>query len=320
MTSPSISVILPTYNAAEYIVESVESLCTQTLDDFEVIVVDDSSTDETRSLVREHGDERFRIVKRNEKTGGLPGALNRGIRESTAPYIARQDADDRSHPERLADQVAFLEDTPEVALVGSSARLIRSDGSIKDIRRVRSAPTFDDLIEKNRFVHGAVAFRRDVVEEVNGYSEAFEFSEDYDLWLRIAHDYPVRNLDSVRYDLRVHDESIYASELEKVKLYAAFARKRVLNRTDLSAANIRENIRLVYETFDSNERARFHTEMAQALLRYGEHASARDHAQKGLRDTPSDAKLWIFLVLSVTPPRVVNATIWMTRRIKNARR
>lgn len=319
MSVPSVSVILPTYNAADHVVESVESLCTQTLDDFEVVVIDDGSTDGTRSLVREYGDDRFRLVKREQATGGLPGALNRGIRESVAPYIARHDADDRSHPERLAAQVSFLEGAPEVALIGSSVRLIRPDGSVKDVRRVKPAPTFDDLIKKNRFVHGAVTFRREVAEKIGGYDEAFEFSEDYDLWLRIASDHSVRNLDVIRYDLRIHDESIYASELEKVKLYAAFARKRVLNDTDLSAADIRKNVRAIYATFDSNERARFHREMAQALLRYGEHSSAREHVKKGLRNKPSDAKVWGFLALSAMPPRVVNAAIWITRRILNAR-
>jgi hypothetical protein len=129
----------------------------------------------------------------------------------------------------------------------------------------------------------------------------------------------VRNLNVIRYDLRVHNESIYASELGKVKLYAAFARKRVLNETELSVADIQKNVRAIYATFDSNERARFHREMAQALLRYGEHASAREHAHKGLCSRPSDTKNWGFLALSAMPPRVVNAAIWATRRILNAR-
>jgi len=319
VSKPRISVVLPTYNATPHVGDAIQSLREQTLTDFEVVIIDDGSSDDTLDIVREAADERFRIVGREEPTGGLPGALNRGVREARSPYVARQDADDRSHRCRLEEQVTYLDENPDVALVGTSARILRADGTVKDVRRTKPAPSFADLLEKNHFVHGSVAFRRDAVRELGGYDERFEFSEDYDLWLRIAHDHTVRNLQAVRYDLRLHDESIYGAELERVKLYAAFARARALNDTSLTAEDVRDDPRSVYSEFDVSERARFHREMAQALLRYGERADARSHARRGLRDRPTDPRLWGFFVLSAAPSCATRAAVWAVRRLSNAR-
>ncbi|GGM66060.1 glycosyltransferase involved in cell wall biosynthesis [Halarchaeum rubridurum] len=319
MSDPQISVVLPTYDAAFHVRGAIRSLREQTLTDFEVVVVDDGSTDGTLDIVRRVSDDRFRVVERDDPTGGLPGALNRGVWEARAPYVARQDADDQSHPHRLEEQVDFLDENPDVALVGTGARILRTDGTVKDVRRTKPQPTFPDLLEKNHFVHGSVAFRRGIVRELGGYDERFEFSEDYDLWLRLARRHAVRNLKAVRYDLRLHGESIYGAELETVKLYAAFARARALNNTSLTAEEVHGDPRCVYREFTVPERARFHREMAQALLRYGERADARSHARRGLCDSPTDPRLWVFLALSVAPSRATDAAVWAARRLSNVR-
>lgn len=319
--SPTVSVVLPTLDAEEHLGAALESLRAQTFGEFETVVVDDGSTDGTLDVVREFRGEGLglRLVERDGE-GGLPGALNAGVRAAEGRYVARQDADDRSRPGRLARQVAHLDANPDVALLGTSADLVDADGRTTDTRVVPARPTLPDLLAKNRFVHGAVLARREALFEVGLYDERFRFSEDYDLWLRLARRYPVRNLQEPLYALRVHDESIYGSRLRAVKLYSALARKRArgeASEADLDAAA--EDIETVYDLLGPAERARFHEESAQALLRYGHLPEARRHCLDGLGSRAARPALWLFLALSFTSPGTVSLVERAVRRALNAR-
>lgn len=189
---PVVSVLMPCYNAAETISSTLESLAQQTLRDFELIAVDDGSTDETPAILRNFaaGDTRFHLV--SQEHGGIAKALNLGLDECQAEYIARMDADDLAYPERLAKQVSFLDAHPDIALVscqvkGFPAENVRQGFEIyldwqnslltdEDIRR--------EIFIESPFAHPSVAIRRDWLGKVGGYQE-YGWPEDYDLWLRL---------------------------------------------------------------------------------------------------------------------------------------
>ena len=189
---PIVSVLLPCYNAAATVTEALESLANQTLADFEIIAVDDGSTDNTLAILQTWAekDARLRVLPRSHE--GIIPTLNAGLEVCQAHYVARMDADDLCHPERLARQVAYMEAHPEVDLVsclveGFPKEALREGFRIyidwqnslvshEDIRR--------EMFVESPMAHPSVTFRKSVVETLGGYQER-GWAEDYDLWLRL---------------------------------------------------------------------------------------------------------------------------------------
>jgi len=189
---PLLSVLMPCYNAAGTLDEALESLARQTLSDFEVVAVDDGSTDATRQILARWAqrDGRLQLLPRPHE--GIVAALNAGLAACSAPYVARMDTDDRSSPERLARQFAYLEAHPQVGVVscrvrGFPAEQVRQGFQVY-IDWLNSLLTDED-IRREMFVesplpHPSVTFRREVVLAAGGYQER-GWPEDYDLWLRM---------------------------------------------------------------------------------------------------------------------------------------
>lgn len=210
---PVVSVLMPCYNAARTLTSTLESLAQQTLPDFELIAVDDGSTDETVEILQDW-DERLHLLSLDH--GGIVKALNAGLEACQAVYIARMDADDLAHPERLARQVAFLEQHPETAVVGCRVRgyppdKVRAGFSIyldwqnslltdEDIRR--------EIFVESPLAHPSVVMRKDWLMQVGGYQE-HGWPEDYDLWLRLyLAGAGFAKLPEVLLDWREHDERL----------------------------------------------------------------------------------------------------------------
>ncbi|QSG14974.1 Glycosyl transferase family 2 [Halapricum desulfuricans] len=306
---------MPTLNAGRYLREALDSLLRQTIDDFEIIVVDDGSTDDTLSIVDSYGDERIRLLRRDEPDG-LAGALDDGIKAARGKYIARQDADDISAPGRLARQVAFLESHPEVPLVGTATRMITDSGHDIDFRHVLERPTIDDLLDSNQFVHGSVMYRKkEVLDATGGYDTLFETSEDYDLWLRLAQEYPVRNLDAPLYTLRLRQESVFADDLLPAKLFGWYARQRSRGdrKIDLETRIQKDGAAAIYQALSKKEQAEIHTEIAQELLRYGRRRAAFEEAMRAWRYSPLDIESLEIAGLSLAPKRISRRIISVYR-------
>ena len=191
MKSPVISIILPVYNAAQTIETAVKSCLNQSFSDFELILIDDGSTDETTKVLNGliEKDERIRIFF--NKHEGIVPSLNFGIVESNGKYIARMDADDVMYPERIAQQVESLEKNSGIGLVsclvehGGDAK--SQEGYATHVHWINSILTSEE-IALNRFVespiaHPSVMFRKELVERHGNY-RAGDFPEDYELWLR----------------------------------------------------------------------------------------------------------------------------------------
>ena len=320
MSSPSLSVVMPTYDAADYIERSLNSILHQSFDDFELILVDDGSTDGTIDLIEKRDDERIRLVERENKSG-ITSALNRGINESRGKYIARHDADDWSAPDRFDRQAAYLDAHSDVALLGTGAHLVDEDGKRIATRRVPEDPDVGDLIDHNEFIHGSVMMRRDPLVDLGGYDERFLTAEDYDLWLRLADQYSVANIDEPLYHFRQHDESIYGSNLETLKLYHVLATRRVTDGFDeeLYAAITADDPKKAIEMFTSDERTWFHTELTRESIRYGDLRSGRDHVREAIRLNPTDLTLPAMLLLTYTTPKIASTVVDAYRKIINAK-
>ncbi len=186
--TPAVTVLVPVYNGEGLVDAAIESVLAQTYRDFELLLIDDCSTDGSCSVIGSYEDTRIRLV-RNETNLGQIGTLNRGLAEARGRYVARLDQDDRALPERLARQVEILETEPEVALVGTWMTVVDDEGRQMAWLQGRLDDyvdfLFDALTNQLKLGHPSVMFRRDAVLELGGYDASVRLAEDKDLWRRL---------------------------------------------------------------------------------------------------------------------------------------
>lgn len=210
--SPDVTVLLPAYNAAKWLGAALDSVLAQTLGAFELLVMDDGSTDATGRLLEGYRDPRIRIVR--EVNRGLVAVLNHGIDLAAGKYIARMDADDVAHPRRLERQVAFLEKHTDVGICGTWFR-IRGGKRPSHVR----TPTGHGAIAamlffRSAFGHPTVMFRRAFLQEsALRYSAAARHAEDYDLWVRARQCTRLANLPEYLLEYRIHSGQTSAEHL-----------------------------------------------------------------------------------------------------------
>jgi Glycosyl transferase family 2 len=204
-----LTVLMAVRNGERTVSEAIASILDQSFTDFEFLVVNDGSTDGTAEVLASFDDERLTVVE-NERQRGLTWSLNHGLALTSSAYVARQDADDRSSPDRFARQVEFLDSHPEVALVGTWYRKIDEHGRVLASQElpVDSTHLRWHLIFYSPFVHSAVMLRRSALESVGVYDESLGYAQDYDLWCRIARHFALANLDDHLVDFRVSPESM----------------------------------------------------------------------------------------------------------------
>ncbi len=187
-----ISVVMAVYNGAARLSPTIDALLAQTETDFELIVVDDGSTDATLSVLDDYAsrDPRIRVIRAAH--GGLTASLIRGCAEASAPLIAREDCGDLSHPERLRLQSRVFDAQPDVVLVSCGSRFLGPEGEDlftiqRDGEKVRQSLLHDDVDHILGIGHHSSAmFRTDVYRRVGGYRREFYFAQDLDLWVRLA--------------------------------------------------------------------------------------------------------------------------------------
>jgi glycosyltransferase involved in cell wall biosynthesis len=196
---------MPVHNALPFLDESIRSILEQTLSDFEFVILDDASTDGSVELLREWSlrDRRIHLYESKERLG-LSGSSNAVTSKARAPMVARMDADDIAHPERLRRQWNIIEGRPDVAVIGTLCNGIDARG-----REVRPRDRWR-LVRRSVYVpfpHGSAMFRREVFDQVGGYNEASDGGEDQDLFSRMAARGRVLTLPDVLYSYRYHSSN-----------------------------------------------------------------------------------------------------------------
>ncbi len=187
MKNPKITVLMPVYNCSRYIGESINSILNQSFKDFELIIIDDGSTDETFKVIKKIRSKKIKLFK-NKHNLGIAKCLNIGLKKARGEFIARCDGDDINFSERFKIQKDFLESRPDYVLVSSNAFLINEQG--KNIGKL-IFPSSDKAVRriiflKNPIIHSAVMYRKKTIKKINGYRELFNLGgEDYDLWFRL---------------------------------------------------------------------------------------------------------------------------------------
>lgn len=223
-----VSVIIPAYNAELYIAEAIDSILEQTYTNFEVIVIDDASTDKTVAIIKryEKKDKRLRIYK-NKKNMGIGANRSRGIELAKGEYICWQDADDVALPSRLQLQVNYLDTHSDVGVVGGFIKFFdeNTDGPVR-----RYAET-DGLLRRNIFRYNPVAqpasmFRKECFDKVGFYDETYKVSEDLDMLFRVGVHYKFANVQQVVLRYRQSITSLTRANLRSMELATLRLRRK----------------------------------------------------------------------------------------------
>ena len=223
MNRPTISVVMTVYNGERYVSESLSSMFDQTYEDIELVVVDDGSTDDTARILDAISDRRLHRV-RNGENRGLTRSLNRALELAQGTWIARLDAGDVALPQRLEQQLAFVQAHPEFVLVGSSAFQMDAEGRELPTIHVASAEALirERLPKGNVFIHSSILFRNH--QDIR-YRDKFVYAQDYDLYLRLlSSGARLTNMSAPLVRYRVTPDSISATKLAEQYAFAEQAR------------------------------------------------------------------------------------------------
>lgn len=222
--NPSVSIVMSVFNGERFVLEAVSSILNQSLTDVELIVINDGSTDGTLRILQSINDSRIILI--HQGNVGLTKSLNRALSLAKGEFIARQDADDVSFPNRLQTQVQFLRENQGIALVGSAVKVIDTEGDeLTTFNPPCDAPTIRQKLKSyNCFWHGSVIFRRSCLEVLGGYNELFTTAQDYDFWLRFAEKYELANLPEPLYAYRFNPDAVTFKKIVSQRRMAQMAR------------------------------------------------------------------------------------------------
>jgi hypothetical protein len=226
---PTVSVIMPAYNAERFLAEAIDSVLAQTYPDWELLLLNDGSTDGTRAVAQQFADPRIRLVDNSDNLG-LTRTLNRGIELAQGRYLARLDADDVAYPARLATQVTLMEQRPAVALCGTWADEIDAAG--KPVGAMQLAVADAEIpalmLFHNCFYHSTVMLRASYARQL--YDPAFPIQEDYEFWVRLGQQAPLALLPQRLVGYRIHGGNVTITKREAAQHHTQLILARQLTR------------------------------------------------------------------------------------------
>lgn len=210
MNTPLVSVIMPVYNASAFLNDAIASILNQTFTDFELLIFDDGSTDQSLSIITSYVDHRIKLTRSKENKGYLHH-LNEGIQLARGKYIARMDADDIALPQRLEKQVQFLEQHEDYAIVGGRVQILTPDGRIR--KKAFNNFQASNILKlyalfQSPFIHPSVLMRRSVLQQLGGYDPDFYVAEDHHLWIRLLEQHKGTNLADTLLYYRAHPNNV----------------------------------------------------------------------------------------------------------------
>ncbi len=296
------------YNGEEFIRTAIESILNQTLKDFEFIIIDDGCTDKSPDIIESFKDSRIRLFRQTNQ--GLSTALNNGIAQARAEYIARMDADDISVNQRLELEYNFLKMNPIVGLVGTWISIIDSNG---DVITEKDEPTSPEEIKRrmmtyNCFNHGSVMFRKSIFDQAHGYSTMYPEStpvEDYALWLRM-----LKFCDGANIPINLYLWRQHASSISSIQSQSQQDQKRLVSqmyiKSLIEALEKKENQR--------QELAYCHYSLGTIYYYQREMEESRKHLLRAIKLDPLvSAKIYRYLGLSFFS----RALLEKMRRLRN---
>ncbi|WP_299101264.1 glycosyltransferase [uncultured Winogradskyella sp.] len=271
--SPKLTVLLPVYNCAKYVGAAIDSVLMQTFKDFEFIIIDDASTDDTLKIINTYSDARIKVIKQ-QNNYGITHNLNYGLTIAQGEYIARMDGDDISLPKRFEKQITYLDANPNVIVCGTNYKILDTD-------IIKNLPSSHDdikveLLYGSCFGHPTVMMRRSVFQENKiAYNTTLETAQDYNLWVRLLQYGELHNLTEVLLEYRIHEDQISKKRKVSQQIGGVKTKFLLLNylkpNLDEKEQHLLEkillSIKLEKEILEFNEINTFVTKTKQKLIK-----------------------------------------------------
>lgn len=237
---PKVSVIMPVYNCEQYVGEAIESILNQTFPDFELLIIDDASSDSTVSIIKNYSDSRLKLIEK-PKNSGYTNSLNYGLSIARGEYIARMDGDDISLPERFEKQIAFLNENREIALCGSLFTIIGTK-TIVHVPENHSEIRLT-LLSHCCFGHPTIMMRKEILDQFSfHYDTSREPAEDYDLWSKLSVVTKLHNIQEVLVDYRVHDAQVSQKKNNQQIRNSSEIKLQLLNNLEFNSSAEEQNL------------------------------------------------------------------------------
>jgi glycosyltransferase involved in cell wall biosynthesis len=325
MPKPLVSIILPIYNAERFLRQAIDSVIGQTYTDFELLAIDDGSTDRSREILASYADKRLKVLCNNGNLG-LIYSLNFGLATACGEFVARMDADDISQPTRLEEQVDFLRKYHDVALVGTAMEEIDENNEHLGCvyYPVENSEIQQRLLSKSCFCHPSVMFRRDAVLNVGGYRSEFMYAEDYDLWLRLSEKYKLANLGRELLRYRIHmSQTCFTKQAYQYKA-TQYCISEALRRRGILDENVRKKyLHTGWDRATAAERtigANF-IDFANAFGMRGLYSDALHASGMAVRYSPLSHRAWRTFIrwgmVLVLGKKAINHMHWYLFKIKS---
>ncbi|MBS1529890.1 MAG: glycosyltransferase [Bacteroidetes bacterium] len=313
---PEVTVLMPAYNAGKYIREAIDSVLRQSFKNFELLVINDGSTDDTLSIALSFHDSRVVVI--NKEHEGIAASLNTGLKLASANYIARFDADDICQPTRLQTQLDFLRDHPDYVLVGSDADYILDNGDF--LFSFKCIAHSDEEVKNNLyvycpFIHSSVMYRRDEVLKAGGYNIHAHNFEDYLLWTNLAKTGKMQNLREPLIKVRLNAASATIDEKWRGERFRQLKRQA----TTRGSITEEEGVELLEISGKQNDEkikeGAYHALCGKKFLANNyQPKKARNHVRKAISIKPLRLDNYLLYAVSYFPAPVI---AWLHRQSPN---
>lgn len=305
---PKITVLMPAFNVARYIGMAIESVLAQSFTDFELLIINDGSTDETEAVIRSYSDSRIRLINQNNQ--GVAAALNLGLLNANAEIIARFDADDICKPERLQVQYRFMTDNPQYIVVGSDAEYVDMYGDFVfagfmpayTSEAIRQLPS-----TKCPFIHSAVMYRKSAILQAGGYDEQAYAFEDHLLWTKCIKIGSTCNLPQALLHVRLNPESVSIDEKWRTRRFREI-KARSINTGYLSYNEGKELQGIIRKQNNSKvKEGAYYSLLAKKYL-WNNHQprKARFNLRRALLINPARIEIYLIMILSFLPGKMLS--------------
>ena len=307
MNDIKITVLMPCYNAAEYIGNAIQSVITQTFRDFEFIIINDGSTDNSVELIKSFSDER--IVLLEQKQQGVAAALNNGLKHARANLIARFDADDLCFSDRLEKQYQFMNSNPECIVVGSAADYIDVSGNyvFTQLPQVKTNEEIQSLsFQVCPFIHASVLYRKDFIAAI-GYNINAHSFEDHLLWLQLRGKGKMYNMPEPLICVRLNPGSLTMDERKRTKNFHSI-KIRALKIKHIGSDDGDKLLSIINRQNNSkNKIGAYYSLLAKKFLWNNYNPDkARYNMKKALRLNSFDIKDYMLWIISYLPKNMIN--------------
>ncbi|WP_406659832.1 glycosyltransferase family 2 protein [Methanolobus sp. ZRKC3] len=299
MKNPKVSVIMPVYNAEKYLKDAIESILNQTFLNFELLIINDGSTDKSRTIIESYNDPRIRLLN-NKENSGLAKVRNRGIDEAKAEYIAWLDADDISHPLRLEKQVKLLDEHPEIGICGTWVKTIGTKRNHKwryptNPDFIRCRMLFDDPLATS-----SVMLRKELLVEDNQYFDLnYPPAEDYDLWERLSYCCKITNIPKILTFYRLHENQTSKMNALQQKSSVWNVQERQIKRLNILYSDNEKQIHRKIGAWQFDE-SKYFVSLANLWLLKLQKTNSEKHVYPEPAFTNVLAERWFFVCRGAT--------------------